>query len=1115
MRGILRVTAAITRWRLPSWGPGAVRNMGAPRPLLYLLLLSLGATDGLRVTMRTPQISVLRGEEAAILCEFSEFTPGKTINVHWTRPVNGSKAEVYRYIPGRPEAFREGAYMEAESDIQRGNATLHLPRVQFSDEGEYTCTVLVTPESREGKSSLQVSAVPSAVLVPGDAIHVEVGSERSVACEVTTFYPKDITIQWVRYQKDSSVSAALQQRTCTGDPINNTDGTFNVTSHLTLYPTMEDDGHRYSCVVRHRSLEQDLKKDFTLTVTEQEDNSGMVVTAVVLTLLSVTLLLFTVFLYNNVIKKDPPNLSEIFGNDQLIDMSRTTLTCHITSFRPNDLEISVGLKRRGAEMMMIHTWRSRDADPSAGERMEDNDGGGRVAVDIEQQRLMNGDVSHTQGPLQLNMRPIITPNRSGLLRCVPWRRLHTYSGQCSLHITPSYWEDNEAEFSVHVSHPALAAAVSKKRTLRIIGVPPRLLKIVSPVYMTHQEPMTLTCPIIGFKPKPLHITWLKKDQKNQETEIVTWKSNEEAKKKDGVHNVTEDELDDKSYSFQSALIIRPHVTEDTVRYVCRTYHPPTHTQAEQELELKVTAVPVLDPIKMTVEKRHEGDKIREGDKITLSCKIHSFYPEPIDITWYKDGESMESTVTDLRADDSSLYQITSSMSYTTTMADRGKMFKCEVGHESTGAPRTATWTLEDIVCDPKVSEIRCDPPSPEYNKMVTLSCDVSDLYPKDIQCSWHRDITRMRPEMCREIIQEDPGSGRFSGTLAVEFIADAGCHEENFRMELIHCGKTIVKRHRLILGGFPALGDITSDPQDPSYGQPVTLRCKVTNAHPQDIKVQWLRGEKPLEKGQEEKQIPEKDGSVSCSLRFTATALDCGKAYTCSVIHKDMREPLRKSHYVQLPDKVPIFSDITVRPDRPVAGKDATCTVTISGFTPDIKVKWYKDFNPFPSHAVTTSDPEIGKDSLCTCTSSLRFTPGDKDNMAAIRCEVTHSVTKKVYVHSCTLNLAGAAGPKPEPGHLRTPLKTRGIQCLTESPRVGGEVTLTCYVEGCDADSSEFFWRRGMFPIDGDVQNKCDGSGSFSTVTFTAQETDRDCTVTCEVTYNLETLEEHFTLKLQ
>ncbi|XP_040265565.1 uncharacterized protein LOC120980495 [Bufo bufo] len=1075
---------------------------------LYSLLMAVLTADGLIVTMKAPLILVMRDENVTIPCEFSDFIPGNTINVQWIKSQNGNKTEVFLYIPGRPKASRAGSYMEEESEIQRGNAALHIPRVQYSDDGEYICSVTVTPGQKEGRSTLEVSAEPSAALIPGDAIRVELGNEKVVSCDISNFYPEDLTIRWVRHEKDSTKRVVLERENCICDITTNTDGTFNTSSQLTLYPRMEDDGYKYSCEVKHRSLQQDLVKNFTLRVTEREDNSREVAAAVICTILGMVLLLSAGLLYYQVIKKEPPSVSEITVSEPLIDMSRTTLTCQITNFKPNDLKISLCLKRRGGEMKEVHTWRSRDLT--------------RVRLDDpEEQRLMNGDVNPTQRPLGLEMKADIKPNRSRLLRCISWRRLSTYSCQCSIHITPSFSEDNGAEFSVRVSHPALTEPSSQQRTLWVTGVAPRLLKIFSPPYMTHEVPMMLACPINGFKSKTLEITWLKKDKEDQETEIVRWDSDDGAEVKDDVHNVIKSEHDDKSYSILSTLKVKPTVNcDDGVKYICRTFHPATSQSAEQALVMAVTAVPVLDPIQQT------KDKLHVKEEMNLTCKIHSFYPAPIEVTWCtEDGLVLNSTLSDPLPDPAGLYQVTSSMNYCPTLKDLKKTFTCEVRHGSTGVTRKTTWKLEDLISPPTLSDISCIPPSPEPGTSVTLSCDVSDLYPEDFTFCWYNGVYRISEKKYKkETFQKDPESGSFRGTVQLMWTTDTGYNERDFRLDLMHCGKNIERKFTMNLEGSPVLSDITSEPSDPRYGQSVTLRCKVTNVNPKDVEVKWLKSDKPLESGQGvAKQIPEEDGSVSCSLQIMATALDCAKAYTCSVKPKNMTATLKKTHYIKLPDKVPKFSDISVRPERPVAGKEATFTVTISGFTPDIHVKWYKGFDPFPSDFVTTSDPRIGKDSLCTCSSSLRFTPKDKDHEAVIRCEVAHSVTKKVYEQLYTLRLSGRTSDghlplsTPQSGHLKPPLKTKGIQCLTENPRVGGKVTLTCYVDGCDADHSEFSWRKGLFQIDSGIENRTleDGSGSFSTVTFTAQETDRDCTMICEVNYNFQIQEEHFTLKLQ
>ncbi|XP_063800153.1 uncharacterized protein LOC134968588 isoform X2 [Pseudophryne corroboree] len=628
--------------------------------------------------MNKPVIRALREDNVTIPCNISDVGPNRTIAVYWTRIWNGSRHDVYHYAPNQT-VFRAGSYV-VEIEIYKGNAELHLPRVQFSDEGEYTCTVIVTPNSVEGKASLQVSARPSASLTPGD-ISVLLGTERSVMCEATNFYPQPVTIRWFRHNKGSPGCVALDRGICNTDPVTNGDDTFNVTSHLTLHPTsMDDDGNKYSCIVSHRSRKSDLVRTFTLTVTEQEDITGAVAGAVIGTLIFSLLLVSAVVLYMKVFQNGPPRLSEILGNEQMIDMARTTLTCQITGFRPNDIKISVHL-RRGEMISVLHTWKSGDPIPPARMTRDDSTGGDRVVIGVEEQQgLINGAANHQERPLQLELVPVIKTSRLGTSSC-----------QCSIHITPSF-ADNGAELSVHVEHLALRSPISVRRTLNVIGVAPKLLTIMAPDRLTHYETVTLTCPINGYKPRALSVTWLRKDQ-NQETELVT---------RDGTgtrildnrysHTAQEIEHDNKSYSCISALRIKPNVNEDQgVKYICRTHHPATAHRAEQVLDMEVTARPVLDTIQRT------QNSLSVGDQMDLSCRIHSFSPSQITVTWYMEDETViPSHTSNVLTEPNGLFYVTSTMEFHPTIKDAGKRFRCEVLHDSLVEPRSITYTLCDL-----------------------------------------------------------------------------------------------------------------------------------------------------------------------------------------------------------------------------------------------------------------------------------------------------------------------------------------------------------------------------------------------------------------------------------
>ncbi|XP_077309828.1 natural cytotoxicity triggering receptor 3 ligand 1-like [Lithobates pipiens] len=239
-----------------------------PPNILYILLPLFTVTGALRVTTRTSVVSVLRDEDVTIHCDISDLNLGRAIGVLWMRTSeNGTENDVYEYNDGRVTVFRPGCSMN-NTEIPKGNAELHIPRVQFSDEGEYTCTVINNYVKETSRAALQVSAPPLADVTPADPT-IEVGTERTMLCEVHNFYPKDISICWGQCRKGSSDCETLDIWTCVKKVLMNSDGTYNATSLLTLNPKMEDNGNIYSCIIYHQSLQSKLTRNVTITVKEK------------------------------------------------------------------------------------------------------------------------------------------------------------------------------------------------------------------------------------------------------------------------------------------------------------------------------------------------------------------------------------------------------------------------------------------------------------------------------------------------------------------------------------------------------------------------------------------------------------------------------------------------------------------------------------------------------------------------------------------------------------------------------------------------------------------------------------------------------------------------------
>ncbi|XP_059115397.1 natural cytotoxicity triggering receptor 3 ligand 1 [Peromyscus eremicus] len=193
----------------------------------------------------------------------------KTVGIIWFRKneLDDSEVKVFEFYGNHLESFRPGA-MVSLSGLESGDASLHLPEVQLGEAGEYRCMLVVTPEKAEGKTILEVVAYPTIRLFVKPAT-VRNDEEEHIICELDGFYPEAFSIKWGKYTLKDSQFQEITEGNITRPTIKNDDGTFNVTSCLTLKPSLEDHGTTYQCVVLHRSLL--VPRRLNVTLSEKDD----------------------------------------------------------------------------------------------------------------------------------------------------------------------------------------------------------------------------------------------------------------------------------------------------------------------------------------------------------------------------------------------------------------------------------------------------------------------------------------------------------------------------------------------------------------------------------------------------------------------------------------------------------------------------------------------------------------------------------------------------------------------------------------------------------------------------------------------------------------------------
>ncbi|KAG9469108.1 hypothetical protein GDO78_021179 [Eleutherodactylus coqui] len=405
--------------------------------ILSLFCCSLGGK--LEIRRINSPVKALLGESGVIPCHFSGYEPSvldqSMISVGWTvRTSQNTEKRVYLFDGKIYNAIRSGSYIP-DDGLVGGDASLHIPNLQFSDEGEYTCTVIITPDKAISKVTLEVSAKPVCT-VSDPTLVMNPDTTKSAKCYVNGFYPESVKIQWLKASKGSSDKSNLDSRTCTSVAVQNKDGTYKVTSVLSVTPmSLDEDGDVYSCVISHRSLKDDFMVNVTLSV-EPRGHSTTPWIILGLVLIAVIYLITAAVMY-----KVKPTVSEITGKD-LLHNAENTLNCQISGFRPKNLTIKVYLEKRTGVKIEETSWSSVKP-----KRTESQSTDAEQAVSLQ--------TGNDSGNLRLD--PVITS----------YMHSYLFNCDCAIRITPTFNIHNGAVLKLEVHHAALKSPIRKYQILKV------------------------------------------------------------------------------------------------------------------------------------------------------------------------------------------------------------------------------------------------------------------------------------------------------------------------------------------------------------------------------------------------------------------------------------------------------------------------------------------------------------------------------------------------------------------------------------------------------------------------------------------------------------------------
>ncbi|KAM4030692.1 uncharacterized protein ACNLHF_018348 isoform 2-T2 [Anomaloglossus baeobatrachus] len=673
-------------------------------------------TECLEVTTSAPQPVVLVDGDILLHCHFTllELIRVEDVAVKWTvRGSGGALRLVYTFDGDKINSLRPKSSIDHRL-LETGNASLYLPNLTLEDEGEYTCTVLISPEVGEASLVLRLAAQPTVGLLPEDP-HVTSGEMKTFICKLSHFYPQDLEIKWI--MKKEKREMVLTKDICSGVPFQGDNGTFTADSQVSILFTEEDDGSVIMCEVRHQSLPQPLTRDTAihLTVVPASGRTALTVSAV---LMATAIIVTTAILYWKFLASECLEVTTSAPQPVVLVDGDILLHCHFTLLeliRVEDVAVKWTVRGSCGALRLVYTF--------------------------------DGDKINS-----------LRPKSS-----IDHRLLET--GNASLYL-PNLTLEDEGEYTCTV---LISPEVGEASLVLRLAAQPTVGLLPEDPHVTSGEMKTFICKLSHFYPQDLEIKWIMKKEKREMVLTkdicsgVPFQGDNGTFTADSQVSILFTEEDDGSVivcEVRHQSLPQP-LTRDTAIHL--TVVPASgRTALTVSAVLMATAIIVTTAIlywKFLASARPKKSYItswpqdpRMGGKLTLSCIVERFYPKPIKITWLRNGQ-VQSGATQFGPfpceDD--YYSVWSQIDLTVTEEEVGVMYTCQINHISLRGIEELSYEVNAQGTPPEVQFISADPVAPIIGKELLLSCRINNFFPRDIMVDWSKDGVKLEAGVCHSL----------------------------------------------------------------------------------------------------------------------------------------------------------------------------------------------------------------------------------------------------------------------------------------------------------------------------------------------------------------------------
>ncbi|KFQ17078.1 Tapasin-related protein, partial [Merops nubicus] len=215
------------------------------------------------------------GASVTLDCRFALAPSSLLSSLEWRRQHQGSGRSLFQYQVGsRGPVAQPKFHVDMAELLGSGDASLSLQGVSVGDEGTYVCLVSTLQHQAQHIIQLHVSEPPRVRVIPA-VVSFERGATTTLTCNIAGYYPLDVSVSWTQKTPEDDAEIPLSNARFSSHRQSH-DGTYSISSYLSISSSTARAPATYSCHVSHVALAEPISVSAHLKAPEQMAPGGLV-----------------------------------------------------------------------------------------------------------------------------------------------------------------------------------------------------------------------------------------------------------------------------------------------------------------------------------------------------------------------------------------------------------------------------------------------------------------------------------------------------------------------------------------------------------------------------------------------------------------------------------------------------------------------------------------------------------------------------------------------------------------------------------------------------------------------------------------------------------------------